>query len=92
MVIGADGQVKEKLSLQSLAEADFHLKTQSKLVADILLVKRRETVDLVYLTKIENSMAQSQWGLMRQGVLREMLKCTGPDAVVMRGMQEFWDA
>jgi hypothetical protein len=90
MEVGEDGKVRPSMTEEKRARARYELKKKSWLLADKLMVSRRETTDLAFLTQDEKMQALTQWKVMRHKVVTMCLQCTGQDAKELRGMDTWW--
>jgi hypothetical protein len=90
MVVGEDGKVRQSMTEEKRAKAQYELRKKSWLLADKLSNSRRETTDLPFLTQEEKTQALTTWKVMRHKVLTMCLQCTGQDAKELRGMERWW--
>jgi hypothetical protein len=90
MEVGEDGKVRPSMTKEKRAKARYELRKKSWLLADKLMVSRRETTDLPFLTQEEKMQALTTWKVMRHKVLTMCLQCTGQDAKELRGMDMWW--
>ena len=70
MQVDSEGKVVEKHSAAKIAKAAFELAKKSPLLADQLMVTRRETTTLDYLSPQEKAVAEVQWKQLRTKVLK----------------------
>jgi hypothetical protein len=90
MVVDEDGKVRHSMTEEKRVKAQYELRKKSWLLADKLLISRRETTDLVFLTQDEKAQALTAWKVMRHKVMNMCLQCTGQDAKELRGMEMWW--